>query len=304
MFQIRLKVGCLLIGFMSIAGAALGATPIDLTSPAVSRSGFVVLAYRPKGLVVQRPARTPEQDWILANAAMFGGGVAPYIADAFWGARKRSKQLKAIKGIFDGFDHDRFDDRLLSLMRCHVPADRVVTDAPIRRMDFFGKSSSRFLDAHTPGSVLVLQANVEMNPQVDELRFRIDEIVFRFPYRAKSPQELRRMNRAKAAEHRPQVAVINVHEYRYRIGAGGVDYSVVDGRDTLEAQFADGHGPSDTEFRVASGITGEPEYPDTRRMSQIWRADNRALLEEQVDIGLKVLEQSLKKAGGQGCGAG
>lgn len=301
MHTFRLFFGFLMAGWGLTFNPALAQTSDLLPEPPLPKSGLVVIAYQAKGLSISDPASTPEQDWIRMHWMSLGGGAAPWVAYAVSGDRKRSKQRKAMRAALDGFDHDALDQRLLNLVRCQIPKARVLPDAPVREWAFFGSSSARHLGAYTPGSVLVLQINAEFNPQLDELRFRVDELHFRFFHRAKSAAELKRLPKDEAAKHKPEVTVVNVHEYRYRIGAGGVNYSVVNGKDSLEAQFADGHGPSPTELRVAQTVSVKPDKYGYHQMGAIWAADGGALLHEQVEAGLQVLEASLHRAGGLGC---
>lgn len=301
MHFIRLCFVPLAMVFLLANGTALANQPDTGSTVALPKSGLVVIAYPSKGLTIAEPGPSLEQEWIRMHWMSGLGGVAPWVADAFWSDGKRGKQRKAMRDALADFDHDRFDQRVLQIIRCQIPADRVQSEAPVREWQYFGSSSARNLGSFTPGSVLVLQANVGFNPQLDELRFRIEELHVRFSHRAKSLSELKRLPKAEAEEHRPDVTVVNVHEYRYRIGAGGVDYSIVNGKDSLEAQFADGHGPSPTELRITNTLSVEPDRYGYNQMGAIWAADQSALLREQVELGLQVLEASMRRAGGLGC---
>lgn len=220
-----------------------------------------------------------QSQW-LRNRPYNAGGMAGQIGVEIADALELKRRNKAMGPYWDSLDQDLLDERLMRIMRCHVPSELLAERATIRDMTFFGPAKAGYLRTYTPGNVIVLQAMMGLSPELDQLRVRVEESIWQYPSRALSKRDLKRIGKEKAARYEPTIIVQAVHSYHFDVPKP---------------------------VPVGIGVLAEPIEPvaavplDYREAGQIWQANDSALLKEQIEKAFVHVATSLRARNGSTC---
>jgi hypothetical protein len=196
-------------------------------------------------------------------------------------AIEMKRRKNALGPYWDSLDQDALDERLMEIMRCHRPRQLLTEDATVKDMKFFGAAKAGYLAKYTPGNVVVVEAMMGFSPELDMIRVRVDESIWRYPFRAKSKRDLKRLGKDRAAAHEPVVTTVATHLYEYQMRPPPPAGS-------SSVLLPDAPAPADPE-------------PYFKRMGALWRANDSAALKEHLEKAFTFVADSMRQRNGSDC---
>jgi len=246
-----------------------------------AKTGIEIGTWRPfEGNPWLGQNREAEAQW-HRNRPYNAGGMAGQIGVEIADSRELKRRHEAMGPYWASLDQDQLDERLMHIMRCHVPRELLAENATIRDMTFFGSAKAGYLRSYTPGNVIVLQAMMGLSPELDQLRVRVEESVWQYPTRAMSKRDLKRIGKDKAHRYQPNIQVLAVHSYHYDVKP-----------------------PPQPGFGVLLSPLTEEEINARlgfETVGQFWRENDSALLKEQIEKAFVHVENSLRSRNGTSC---